>query len=232
MRKLMIRTWFGPLPKWTPQFEDSVRALRTDGWDFLIFTDRDEFVDRVAGYLGARANPLPGTRKAGDYDPFLGLIFQDKLAEYDMWGHFNLDAVYGNLSAWLPDEFLRVVDIYGDDPGAICGPFSVYQNKPQINQLAATVPGYMDCLESSAFMGWDELIFSRYVVEASLRGDIRFASGFFHTHDHISQAHKMAARDAALMLHFDQRGNLIDDVMNKETMFYHFNQSRYWPVSP
>lgn len=229
MRKLMVRTWFGPLPEWHDQFMAHVEHLKKFGWEFLVVNNYDWYVNEVELQLGVTLPPEStiDKRKCGDWDPYIGAIFQThiKTGRFDYWGHFNLDAVYGRIDRWLPDNFLDMIDIFGNDPGAICGPFSVYRNMRTVNELFQEVPNWMENLQSPKFCGWDELDFSRAVVRASLEGVVRFASGFFTAHDHMTDAHRKRQE-----VRINEDGSLIDLVSGKEIMLYHFNTKRVWPV--
>ena len=230
LRKLGIRTWFGALPPWTEEFKKSVEPLKEFGWDFAIMNDYQWFKREAEMQIGVEfpeESLISGTRKCGDWDPMIGEIFQEmlKTGGYDYWFHFNLDAVYGRLSKWVPDDFLENIDIFGNDPGAVCGPFTAYRNCDRINALYKRCPTWRENILDPNFRGWDELDFSRAVGQESLKGNIVFASGFFQAHDHIDEEHKQRQE-----LHFEPDGSLIDDVTGREIMLYHMNQTRRWCV--
>lgn len=230
LKKLMIRTWFGPLPDWYPEFREHLRHLEKYGWDFLLINEYHWFWNEVKMQLGIQ---LPDEaqidrRKAGDWDPYLGAVMQKylKTGHYDYWAHVNLDAVYGRIDQWLPDSYLCNLDIFGNDPGAICGPFTVYRNAEKINQLFSECPTWRDNLQDPKFRGWDELAFNDTIKRLVLSGQITMGSGFFQSHDHIDYAHKQH-RGVYIL----PDGKLIDPLYNREVMMYHFNQYRKWPVT-
>lgn len=252
LKKLMIRTWRGPLPPWTPQFLKSVEPLKEFGWHFLLMENWDWFRVMCQVVLDVQIPPEIDTRKPGDYDPALGDIFSrhhpeaDWFKQFDFWGHFNLDCVYGRLSHFLPDSFLANIDIYGNDPGAVCGPFTVYRNCEKVNRLYRRILGWEHDFASPEFKGWDEGRFSAGVRNWALSGDIRFASGFLQAHDHMTPQHcDMAQMYGNPSTHLtldraispvswvpESSGSpaLIDNVTGQEIMMYHFNQTRRWPV--
>lgn len=170
-------------------------------------------------------------RKIAEYDPALGVTelaleagpnWKDPF--YAFWGHCNLDCVYGRLDRWLTEEFLESLDIFGNDPGAICGPLSVYRNVPRVNRLFFQVPGWKEIFESPKFHGFDEGAFSRRVVEADREGIIRFKSSFWQSHD------KMPGHTEKPRIHLESDGALWDEVLDKEIMMFHFNRYRKWPL--
>ena len=237
LKKLMIRTWRGPLPSWTPQFMSSVEPLKAFGWKFVIMP-WDLFRGIVETDIKIRIPYDIDTRKPGDYDPALGDILSVSnmydIHQDDFWGHFNLDCVYGRLSHFLPDSFLANIDIYGNDPGAVCGPFTIYRNCERVNRLYRDVFDWKDDFQSPTFLGWDEGRFSTHVRGAALRGEIRFTSGFLQAHDHMTVEHQRHAQipdDKGIIapVRFDGPC-LIDNVTGQEIMMYHFNQTRRWPV--
>lgn len=218
----MIRVWLGQLPGWTNQWLRHVEALKPKGWNFLLITDRAEFLDRCERTFGFAIDPEPGTRKACEYDPACGEIFSDLIHGYDFWGHCNLDCVYGRLDRWMTDDFLADCDIFGNDSGAICGPFSLYRNQPKINTLYREVPGWQKIFAGSRFHGFDEGPFSR--IAAATAG-IRFKSAFFQSHDKQSGHHDRP------QIELRADGSLFDFVKREEIMMFHFNRSRQWPLS-
>ena len=239
----MIRTWRGHLPYWTTQFHASVSRLSESGWDFAIINDWESVRFRVDKNLWLKIPDVIDTRKPGDYDPANGTIFADLIKGYDFWGHFNLDCVYGRLSHWLPDSFLENVDVYGNDPGAVCGPFTIYRNCDKVNNLFRQTPDWEHAFTTPEFLGWDEIDFTNTVRAAAVSGDIRFVSGFLQAHDHMTMEHAKRAQVYSTAhiqsvesmyqlwppVKFGDDSALIDNVTGQEIMMYHFNQTRRWP---
>lgn len=227
----MIRTWRGELPEWTPKFREHVRHLCSHGWDFIT-PQWSTLRARAKQKLNIDIPEPCETRKAGDYDPALGVLFDDVISDYDFWGHFNLDCVYGRLDRWLPDDFLCNIDIYANDPGAICGPFTVYRNTLVVNRLFEGVDRWREIMCDPKFHAFDEITFSKLVNAASLQGFIRFTSGFLQAHDHMTDSHWYAANNLAglLPVYVTHDGTLMDTVTDREIMMYHFNQTRRWPL--
>lgn len=229
LRKLMIRTWFGPLPNWYDRYCGHVQHLRKSGWDFWIINDLDWFRKLVYEKLAIRIDCAPGTRKNGDYDPALGVILNDYIKGYDFWGHVGLDCVFGRLDKFLPDERLDTLDVYGNDPEAICGPFSVYRNCAIVNQAFRQAENYLEAFATSRYFGWDETEFSNYVNALAGHGEINFYSGFMQEHD--KQPWHMPKPN----LQIDADGSLwsVDPGVRREIMMFHFNRKdvqHVWPI--
>lgn len=228
LRKLLIRTWFGPLPQWTQQWKANTAALSKYGFDFLLVDDYDWFRDRCEQTLGITIAPydsIAGTRKAGDFDPAYGLIFAEELAGYDFWGHCALDCVYGRLDRYVSDFLLDALDIFANDPGAICGPFTLYRNAPLINNLFKRVPGWQSFLESPTMFGFDEIQFNTVVQQASTNRELRFHTAFWQSHD-CQERHTPIPRMDLL-----PDGTLYDTATQSETMMFHFHRYRNWPCN-
>lgn len=244
LKKLLIRTWFGPLPSWTEQWRKNTEMLKPYGWDFLLVNDYRWFRQCVIDTLGVEIAPLEqigGTRKAGDFDPAYGAIFAEELRGYDYWGHTALDNVFGRLDHWLTDDYLSKCDVFGNDPGAICGPLSVYANKPHVVDLFRNVTAtpckpvdvivredtdlrprsWVEIFADPNMFGFDEIQFNEQVQQASNHGEIRFKSAFW-------QGQPGRVRRGS-------DGELIDTRTGKEVMMAHFNKrtwpARTWPVA-
>ena len=225
----MLRTWAGPLPEWTPQFREHITGLEDYGWKFMILNfatpqELGAFQRRVRYTLGVNVNPQPGSRKICEFDPALAALFPELIENYDFWGHFNLDCVYGRLDHWLSEPFLETLDISADDPHQVCGPFTLYRNTRVVNGLFHEHPRWAEIFSHDDFAGFDEGEFSDIVRQAHAAGRIRFRSGSNHSHDKI-EGHRDSPR-----LSIVKDGSLIEFGVT-ETMFFHFNAGRKWPIA-
>jgi len=227
LKKLFIRVWFGPLPEWMPQYYNNTADLKRYGFDWLVVNDYEFFRERIQQTLGIEIAPydaIAGTRKAGDFDPAYGVIFAEELQGYDFWGHTGLDCAYGRLDRFVGDKFLADCDIFGNDPGAICGPFSLYRNSDKVNNLFRRVPDWELLLSDAEMYGFDEIHFNRIVQQASAAGEIRFKTAFHQSHD-TEPEHFPVPR-----MRLEEDGTLLDLAKNKETMMFHFHRYRKWPI--
>jgi hypothetical protein len=229
--KLMIRTWAGPLPEWTPQFLAHVQLFLKHGWKFVLlhYPDQealDEFSATVQRRLGVKVNPQLGSRKICEFDPALAAIFPGMVAPYDFWGHYNLDCVYGRVWNWLNVGYLQDMDVFGNDPDAICGPFSVYRNTPLVNHLFRETRHWREIFEDDVFHGFDEGAFSQTVRRVSAQGGIRFKSQFWQSND------RMELHVPIPQLHLERHGGLMEigEAGPAEIMMFHFNETRKWPI--
>lgn len=231
LKKLLIRTWFGPLPPWTDQFFAQIEFLKSSGYEFVLLNDYRAHADRVKRVLNIDLPPEPeitGTRKCGDWDPMIGVLFEDELRGYDFWGHYNLDCVFGRIPRFLPDSRIAELDVFGNDPGAVCGPFTLYRNTDKINNLFRLFDGWEQVLSTTKYFGFDEAEFSVLVDDLHRRKYLRFGSDFLQHHDKMPQ-HYPTPR-----LTIDPHNHALISMSPRleleEIMMFHFNRFRQWPV--
>lgn len=244
MRKTFLIPQFGKPHDWTQEYLENIAMLEPYGWEWKIFTPNklkavgknteiipmniEEFDALMEEKIGV--NPRNRITEKGfpfkpvsDYMPAHGKIFEDYIKDYDMWGHTNWDMIYGRLDHFIPDSFLETVDIFGDDPDAINGIFSVYKNNEFINTLFKEVPHWQDMFLSERLETFDEDYFTRAVRKVRDEGRIKFASAFYHGYDRTPEHKPVPA------LHFDKDSSLIETKTGKEIMFWHFSQTKRWP---
>src|SRR5262245_57024583 len=181
LRKLFIVPYFGTLPVWINSYVAICHALSEYGFDWLIYTNEQEFRTRVRDKLGV-SFPLKyaDKRKPCDLRPAYGVIFSDLLKGYDFWGHTDLDVVYGRIDKFVTNDILADCDLFSNDPGTICGPFSLFRNTPRINDLFTKFRKWRKVFENSKLHAFDEVGFSE-VVNASR--DLRVRYEFWQSHD-------------------------------------------------
>ncbi len=65
-----------------------------------------------------------------DYVPAFGDIFANELADYDFWGHCDIDLVFGDIRKFIPETILQNYDKI-----SWRGHFSLYKNNLRVNQI-------------------------------------------------------------------------------------------------
>lgn len=238
--KCFIQVWLGTeIPYW-----DKFVANRNlqKGWDFKIFTnldvkgkgnvevhkiDFDWFNKLLKDKLGIEPQiklisapyhdpnrPVieQPSRHIYDYWPTFGYLFSEYLKGYEYWGHTCFDLVYGDLNKWFGD---LDCDIFGNDPDAICGPFSLYKNTPEISRLFMEVPNWKELLGSTQNdRPFDEYYMTECVRKARDEGRINFKSGFYQDH--------------GFEYDLKQKGIKLFNY-GKEIAMFHFNRGKIWP---
>jgi hypothetical protein len=143
-RVALILPYFGPLPNYF------ALALKSYGFnsdfDWHIFTDDQsphEYPPNVfvtyttLARVKSRFQPhfdfplaLDRPYKLCDYKPLYGHLFADDLKDYDFWGHFDPDIIFGRIRHFVPEELYRNYDKIFDR-----GHFALYRNTPAVNLL-------------------------------------------------------------------------------------------------
>lgn len=187
LRKLMIVQWSGPLPTWITQwFENTMRITDAGhGWEFHLDCDLESIMKRIES-LGVKCPELSG-RKLCDYRSALGEMYAEEVADYDFWGHTDLDCVYGPLWDYVTDELLHQCDVYSNDPAPnLCGPFSLYRTATASHAFRRH-EGWERIFEDPTHHGFDELGIGETLARAGLRMTHRHFEGpdsmYVHFHN-------------------------------------------------
>lgn len=80
--------------------------------------------------------------KLCDYKVAYGLIFADKLKDYDFWGYCDSDMVLGQIRKFVTDEILEIYDKI-----LPLGHLSIYRNTEEVNRKFMECPDIMDYKE-------------------------------------------------------------------------------------
>ena len=129
LRKLLVCPYFGAFPDWMHKFE------APKGYDLMIDVNLTSFKKRVKEKLGIEYPGVYGTGKIWDYRCALGYLYSHELQDYDYWGHCDLDVVWGDMTAFLPDEELSKWDVWSGHNEYVCGCFNMYRNCREVNEL-------------------------------------------------------------------------------------------------
>jgi hypothetical protein len=221
MNKIICKMYYGKPVKWMDKI---IPHYNTVNCDFVIFTDMpmkskgnvkvvksdmewfSDFVSKKFDidyqlYVTPNDEVYPISKHIYDLWPTQGVLFEDYHKGYEWWGHGCLDVVYGDIDKWLTPEYLSDCDIFGNDPDAICGPFSLYRNESKINHLFEEIPNWKEILAGPKVdLPMDEYWMTQAVRKARDEGRVRFKSAFW------------------------QGDNL------KDNMIIHFNHSKVWPT--
>jgi len=161
---------------------------------------------------------LQPSRHMCDYLPTFGYLFSDYLKGYEWWGHSCFDLVYGDLDKWLNEDYLKDCDVFGIDPDAISGTFSIYRNTELVNSLFKEVPHWKEILGATGNdREFDEFFVAEAIRKARDEGRVRFKSV-------IPQSYGIEYK-----LHQDGI-KLFDDLKGEEIAMFHFNRGKIWPL--
>jgi hypothetical protein len=99
----------------------------------------NQFVDRVydrvfdGNETGDLREAIP--YKACEFKPLFAYLFPEEVQGYDWWGHIDNDLLVGNFRKFLTPDVLEQNDIISGIHMKSWGPFTLYRNNHQINEL-------------------------------------------------------------------------------------------------
>lgn len=229
LRKILIVPFFGDLPPWMDKFE------APQGYTLLLDMDLKRFKERVKSKLDIEYPGLPGTGKVWDYRPALGLLYEEEIKTYDYWGHCDLDVVWGDMKAFLPDSTLNELDVYSSHHEYVCGCFSLYRNSQEVNEFFKTISGWQKQMIYPEPNGWVEDKYSRALEVSGLAYEYTFHQGNPWTSTPILKKEGIKLfQDINLYKgehgHSMGFGGSFDVPVWKEIMFFHFRHSKKWPL--
>jgi len=240
LKKVFTVVWFYNNHDFADKFIENCTNLEKYGWYWKIFTHLDlkskgnveiipmsfyEYRDLANKKLNINCHwelvekGIKATRDITDFSPAYGIIFDKWLANSDFWGYTNFDVVNGRLDKFVSDEFLKDCDVFGNDPDALCGPFSLYRNNELVNNLFREVPQWKDMFESKdGYFNFVEDKLTQVVRTLNKTGKIRFKSAFWQSHGYNPK-----------LRYID--GSLYDDLKKgEEIMMFHANREKKWPL--
>lgn len=262
LRKVFILTQFGKPHEWTQEYIDHVQKLGKNGWYWKIFTPNkleskgnveiipmtiEQFNDLIE--LKCGVNPKNFITEEGvpskpvsDFYVASGKIFEDYIKSYDFWGMTNWDVVYGNLSTFLPDDFLNDSDIFTDDVMQVNGVFSLFRNHQLINRLYETIPDWQTMFTEHRLFGIDEYHLIKPILKANEGQLLRYRCPAYypmHSYDRLIQ------HQPTPQLELQEDGSLYEKFRDirppvgylnfkgyiaKEIMYFHFSFTKKWPL--
>ena len=103
------------------------------------------------------------TYKLTDLKPFLGLIHERELRDYDFWAFGDVDLVYGDLSNWINDTTLTKYDIITTHAYRIAGHLCIVRNNDYYRNLCLKIKDWQVGLCENRHYAYDELAWSQLV---------------------------------------------------------------------
>lgn len=217
--KLLICPFFGDLPPWMDHWRTNAGRLQNHGYEFLFEEDEPGFHQRVRDRLGIEAPALAGTGRIWNYRPAFGVLYADEIASFDFWGHTDFDCVYGRVEEFIPDALLADLDILANHVDYISGPWTLYRNVSDVNELFMATDEWVDRMEGDDYKhGWAEKGFTEIVDISHERGLIRRRYELMQTQDW----------DSFDTLRLDADGRLLEG--DDEVMMAHFRRMKQYPA--
>ena len=185
----MVVVYMGKLPIWMPAFLTSCAHNHTIDW--MIFTDSEalhldipdnvylkplelnQLLSLATHVMGCKVS-FENPKKICDLKPIYGDIFSSQLSQYEYWGHCDLDIIWGDLQIFLNNIDYKVYDIISTRKNTLCGHFTLFQNKMEINQLYKQVPNYHKIFQNNIHYGFDEGAFSFWLYQKLRKEELSF----------------------------------------------------------
>ena len=178
----VISVWFGKLPSYILYFLKTCSANKTIDW--LLMTDQEylykpsqnvtffpsskrtfeKVVARKLGFNIIINNPY----KICDFKPLFGLIFEDHLKGYQYWGYCDLDMIFGDIQQYIYPLIYEKPDILSFYHNFLSGPFCLYKNRNNINELFRNCPDFQSILQNPEHKAFDEHIPRKIIIVRKL----------------------------------------------------------------
>ena len=249
-RLLTISCYFGKLPEHFPEFLRSVEMNPTI--DFLLVTDCEidnppsnvqvyncsfeEIKERFQSEFDFQI-VLDRPYKLCDFRPAWGVVFREYIKDYDFWGHCDMDMIFGDIRAFLPDEVLSRYDkIYK------LGHLAYYRNTKENNHRYQLDGGvcYKAAFTTSEGVAFDEiagiynifqkhqfpLYFSRDYADITY-GKVRFTLSYFHVPEELVETNNYDKQvfyweDGHVYRAYLKNG----EILREEFNYIHFSKRR------
>jgi|GEM_PF-934651 len=171
VRCLLLAAYFGPLPDFIPFWAKSCLPNRAN-FKWLLYTDQVserkelnpavELLPYSLSQMRAELSALLGehipgctTRKVCDLRMLLYHLRKgpDRLGDWTFFGYVDVDMIYGNLLAALPDDLPRYT-VVGAHPSRPTGPFTLIRADCADAMLA--MPKLRDAMTRTEYLNFDE----------------------------------------------------------------------------
>ena len=166
----VIAAYIGKLPNYFPLLVKSCEYNKSV--DFFLFTDSkinfklpsnfylfNTSLSNIKVLAETKLNCkicLEKPYKLCDLRPFYGIIFNDYIKEYEYWGHYDLDLIFGNLQ-----YFLKKYELCNYERFNALGHLSLYKNTPCVNnyyKLEGASNNYIEVLSNKNNFAFDEIM--------------------------------------------------------------------------
>lgn len=229
--------YFGSWPIWMPYYLSSCRY--NPNVDFLFFTNLPPLNESPGNVIYHKMNfdtliklaeqklrleiKFEAPYKLCDLKPAYGLIFQDYISDYDFWGHGDIDLIYGRISSFYTRKKLKRFDVLTCRRGIVSGQLTLYRNLLCINSLFLGIKNLNNLINSSR---------SEYVDEQHMYTLLKEKKGTVKTFfkEMLSEDALNRMRNRHHYLYSWKNGRLVDMLLLKETLLFHFIENKRKPL--
>lgn len=168
---VLIQVWFGPIPDYFWFHYETTKNLK--GFDFLFFTDQEIFLDS-SNYKVIQTNKeivetllsnslkqkikIKNNKKACDLKSCFGDIFQEYIRDYDYYGAYDIDTLFGDVYDFT-NQYIGEYDIItiSDEiyHNRLSGPFLIFRNYEKLRTEYVSEE-YIRCFDNSEVECFEE----------------------------------------------------------------------------
>ncbi len=218
LKKIILTPYFGAFPEWMDKFQPP------EGYDWLLDTDLADFKNRVRMKLGFDYPDGYGGCKIWDYRSALGYLYEEEIKGYDYWATMDFDVVFGDVNKFFHDEEIKKYDVWSNHDSYVCGFWTLYKNRPEVNKLFILFQHWRDYLNRKEINGWVEGDYSRLLERSGLSykysGDLQ--GDPYHPPFNLRKINGKL---------FQLRGTeTIDEGYTREIPMLHFRRRKIWPL--
>ena len=177
---VLIQVWFGKIPDYFWFHYETTKDII--GFDFILFTDQDIKLDsknytvvnttkddieiRLSGKLNYDIK-ISNNKKTCDLKAAFGDIFEEYLVDYDYFGCYDIDTLFGDVEKYV-QPLLGEYDIIsvGDETyhNRLSGPFLIMKNTQELRTFYRTNE-FIKCFESVDVECYEENVMDRLVKD-------------------------------------------------------------------
>jgi hypothetical protein len=178
---VLMQLWLGKIPDYFWFHYETTKNLNID---FLIFTDSELVIDspnykvipitknEVEEKVSLMLNheyKIINPQKISDLKSCLGELFEDYLTEYDFFGFYDIDTLFGDFQKWvIPHTENYDVISFADKVhhNRISGPFVIIKNTYENRRLyRKSIDRFIEILDFDYVTAFDEHEMSQILIE-------------------------------------------------------------------
>lgn len=180
MRIAFLQLWLGKIPDYFWYHYETTKNLQNI--DFYFFTDQEIKLDalnyrvikttkeEVESTITFKLNKqirIKNNKKICDLKASLGDIFYDHIKDYDYFGVYDIDTLFGDIRKYV-NPFLGEYDFISiGDPiyyNRLSGPFILMRNCQEIRELYKVGDLFSECFESEIVECFEETVINNYAL--------------------------------------------------------------------
>lgn len=180
---LLIQVWIGKIPDYFWYHYETTKNIKNV--DFLFYTDqkdlkidsdkytvkyidKDILEEKLNSVLNSNIKIL-SNKKISDLKSAYGDIFYEDIKNYDFFGFYDIDTLFGDLNGWVGEhlednELVSFGTLNYHD--RISGPLIIMRNSQKMRELyKLSLDNFIKCFSHNEVEAWDEHAFYSIVKE-------------------------------------------------------------------